>query len=167
MDVSTLYDEDICAWAEQQAAALRRLAATRRDLPNDLDWENIAEEVEDVGNAQRSAAESFLRLIFVHFIKLAVAPQAPPARHWRAEIITFQIELLAKLTPSMPGRIDLDRTWRRALKEARARLAAEGVEPDDAALLPLELQGCPFRLDEFATESFDVDAALSRFPGRT
>jgi hypothetical protein len=167
MDVSTLYEEDICAWAEQQAAALRRLAATRRDLPNDLDWENIAEEVEDVGNAQRSAAESFLRLILVHLIKLAAAPQAPPARHWRAEVITFQIELLAKLTPSMPGRIDRDRIWARALKEARARLAAEGVEPDDATLLPLKLQECPFQLDEFATENFDVDAVLSRFSGRT
>jgi len=69
MDVSTLYDEDICAWAEQQMASLRRLAASRRDLPNELDLENIAEEIEDVGHAQRSAAESFIRMIFVYLIK--------------------------------------------------------------------------------------------------
>ena len=37
MDRRSLYDDDIYAWAQEQAAALRRLAETRRDLPNELD----------------------------------------------------------------------------------------------------------------------------------
>ncbi|MFL5166125.1 MAG: DUF29 family protein, partial [Microvirga sp.] len=69
----SLYDEDAHAWAQQQADALRRLARTGRDLPNELDLENVAEEIEDVGIAQRSSAESFIRQIFVHLIKLFVA----------------------------------------------------------------------------------------------
>jgi hypothetical protein len=162
MDVSTLYEEDICAWAEQQAAALRRLAATRRDLPNDLDWENIAEEVEDVGNAQRSAAESFIRLMFVHLIKLAVAPHAPSARGWRKEIATFHSELLAKLTPSMPGRIDLDLLWRRALREARLGLEADEIDTADPYLLT-KLEARPLDLAVLTQEELDLQSTLDRF----
>jgi hypothetical protein len=36
MDHDTLYETDICTWAEQQVSALRRLAI-RLDLPNALD----------------------------------------------------------------------------------------------------------------------------------
>ena len=38
--MSDLYGADIVAWAEQQADALRRRAA------NEIDWENVAEEIE-------------------------------------------------------------------------------------------------------------------------
>jgi hypothetical protein len=49
MDRRALYDDDYFAWLQEQAAALRRFAHDRRDLPNDLDVEQIAEEIEDVG----------------------------------------------------------------------------------------------------------------------
>ena len=48
---ATLYDDDIVTWAEQQAAALRELAA-KPELANAVDWENLIEEVETLG-AQR------------------------------------------------------------------------------------------------------------------
>jgi hypothetical protein len=49
MDRRSLYDEDVYAWAQQQADALRRLAGSRPDLPTELDLENVAEESEDGG----------------------------------------------------------------------------------------------------------------------
>jgi hypothetical protein len=167
MDGSTLYDEDVCAWAEHQAAALRRLAASRRDLPNDLDWENIAEEIEDVGNAQRRAAESAVRQLFVHLIKLAAAPQVQPARHWRGEIGRFHNDLLAALTPSMPSRIDLDLAWKRAMREAQGRLTEEEMQTGHALFVWMKLRGCPYTFDDLSSETFDIDGALSRFPERT
>jgi hypothetical protein len=42
-----LYDTDILAWSEQQAEALRELAA-RRDLPNALDLPHVLEEIGDL-----------------------------------------------------------------------------------------------------------------------
>jgi hypothetical protein len=51
------YERDFYAWSQHQAEALRRLAHTRRDLPNELDLEHVAEEVEDMGGA-RSATPS-------------------------------------------------------------------------------------------------------------
>src|SRR6266705_578176 len=54
MDNST-YDADILAWSEQQAAVLRDLARSRHDLPNELDLENVAEEIECVGRSEFDA----------------------------------------------------------------------------------------------------------------
>ena len=48
--MSGLYDEDIVLWSEQQADLLRRHAAGERANSADLDWENIVEEIESVGN---------------------------------------------------------------------------------------------------------------------
>ncbi len=46
--MSDLYGDDILLWSERQAALLRRMGAGER--VNDLvDWENVAEEIESVG----------------------------------------------------------------------------------------------------------------------
>ncbi len=60
MDQAALYDEDIRAWSQHQAAVLRRMAANPAALPDDLDLEHVAEEIEEVGNVQCFAAESNL-----------------------------------------------------------------------------------------------------------
>ena len=71
---AALYDEDIYAWSQHQAAVLRRMAADRAALPNDLDLEHVAEEIEEVGNEQRFGAESNLIQAFVHLTKLVALP---------------------------------------------------------------------------------------------
>ena len=65
MSGPTLYDEDILLWSEQQGAAIRKLGATTRHLPNELDIENVAEEIESVGRSELAAVKSYLRLIFL------------------------------------------------------------------------------------------------------
>ena len=45
--MSGLYDNDIALWAEQQADALRRRAA------NEIDWDNVAEEIESLGRSDK------------------------------------------------------------------------------------------------------------------
>jgi hypothetical protein len=152
------YDEDVHAWAEEQAEALRRLAETRRDLPNELDLENVAEEIEDVGVSQRTACESYIRQIFVHLIKLISAPESASATHWRGEIITFHNELLQRLTRSMHARIELTTLWHRALREATAKLRAE--EKTNGAVYA-KLRGPPLTIEELAGEDFDVDLVLA------
>ncbi len=60
MDQTALYEENIHAWSQHQARVLRGLAEAGIRLPNDFDPEHAAEEIEDVGNEQRFAAESNL-----------------------------------------------------------------------------------------------------------
>ena len=70
MEFSTLYDEDTETWAELQVVALRRLACTPGPWANAIDWENVIEEVEDLGAERRRAVESLLENAFVHVLRL-------------------------------------------------------------------------------------------------
>ncbi len=144
-----LYDEDILLWSEQQAEAIRRLGQTRRELPNELDVENVAEEIESVGRSELAAVESQLHNIFVHLIRLIAQPQADAARHWRGELVAFQGEALRRYAPSMRQRIDLNRIWGRA--RLQSVLASEAPEKLDA-MLPLV---SPLDLDDLLTEQPD------------
>jgi hypothetical protein len=66
MDLPASYEEDFYAWSQHQAAILRRLAAgARAGLPNDLDLENVAEEIEGVGRSELAAVRSQLSVMLV------------------------------------------------------------------------------------------------------
>ena len=65
MAQSALYDEDILLWSEQQAEVIRRLARTRRDLPNELDVENVAEEIESLARSDRREIRNRLAVICI------------------------------------------------------------------------------------------------------
>ena len=158
----SLYDEDIYAWAQQQAGALRRLAETRRDLPNELDLENVAEEIEDVEKSELSKVESFIRLMLIHLLKLRSAPQSSSERKWRNEILAFHAEVLKEITPAMRPKIDLDHQWRQALLKAEGDLSDHGNE-----LLTGLPPVCPFSLDELTEEEFDVGRGLERIKAIT
>jgi hypothetical protein len=49
------YETDVYRWSERQGALLRRLAAGERVNDADLDWPNIAEEIETVGRSERAS----------------------------------------------------------------------------------------------------------------
>ena len=44
--MNDLYDEDFVAWSERQAALLRRRAAGELVNDAEIDWTNVAEEIE-------------------------------------------------------------------------------------------------------------------------
>ena len=157
MDRRPLYDDDIYAWAQQQAEVLRRLAATRRDLPNELDLENVAEEIEDVGKSELHRVESFIRLIFIHLIKAASISEARPIGHWRGEVKVFRIDLLRNLTPSMRGKLDIEAEWQLALIKAGAELEKAGDE-----LAPNLPERCPLSLDDLTSGNFEFEEAVAR-----
>jgi len=144
-------------WSEQQAAAIRKLGTTRRELHNELDVENVAEEIESVGRSELAAVGSHLRLIFLHLIKLAVETDAQAARHWRSEIVGFHSEMIAHYSPSMRQRINLDEIWRSAREQSM--LAYEGAQQHLVAQLSMQ---CPFSLDDLIAEHIDSFALLER-----
>jgi hypothetical protein len=162
MSNSTLYDEDILLWSEQQAAVIRRLAETRRDLPNELDIENVAEEVESVGRSELAAVKSYIRLVLIHLIKLVAEPDTEAAKHWRSEILVFHADMIGRYAPSMRQRIDLDALWRQAREHSM--LAYEGAEQQSVAQLP---PACPFTLDDLIGERLDSARLVARFASRS
>lgn len=155
------YERDFYAWSQHQAEALRRLARTRRDLPNELDLEHVAEEVEDMGRAQRDAVESHLVRMLEHLVKLLSSPSAAPARGWRREASVHQGEAARRFTPGMRQAIELARVWRDARRDAVADLESYG---ETTAPLPDAL---PFTLDELLDREAGIDAFLARLRAPT
>ncbi len=154
MDQLTPYRDDVYAWSREQAAVLRDMMG-RRDLPNQLDLENVAEEIESVGSEVRNAVESFIRLILLHAVKIAVSPAEEAKAHWREEILGFHAEILGRYTRSMRKDIDLDLIWRRAARQAAAHLGRFGER------LPALPATCPIHLEAILVEELDVDSALT------
>jgi hypothetical protein len=105
-DTKTLYDEDFLAWSKAQAEALRVAARAGSNLA--LDWENLAEEIEDLGNSQKSALHSQIRRIIQHFLKLEYSPASEPRRGWRVSIADArnEVDYLLGVSPSLRNQID-------------------------------------------------------------
>lgn len=59
------YDTDLLLWSERQAALLRRMGAGER-VNDQVDWANVAEEVESLGVSQRHQLRSRLGTILLH-----------------------------------------------------------------------------------------------------
>jgi hypothetical protein len=63
------YEGDFFAWTQAQADALRRHA------PNEIDYENLAEEIESVGRSDRREIASRLEVLLVRLLKWAYQPE--------------------------------------------------------------------------------------------
>jgi hypothetical protein len=162
MDRHAGYDHDIYAWSQEQAEVLRDMARTRRDLPNALDLENVAEEIESVGRSELKSVESFIILILCHLAKAASEPDSPALRHWRAEVVAWQQDLARSFTPSMRAKIHMDRLWELALRRAEAAMAEH-----DRTLAEGRLPAAsPVTLEEMLADGFDFAETLARLaPG--
>lgn len=103
----TGYESDILGWSEDQAERLRRIA--RGELPNGvgIDWPNVIEEIEDVGERERRAAMSLLNVALVHALKAHAWPDHRDRRHWLSEAATALLILRRALDPGMRQRLDL------------------------------------------------------------
>jgi uncharacterized protein DUF29 len=137
--MNDLYEADILVWSEQQATLLRRLARGER-VNDQIDWGNVAEEVESVGREQLNAVESFLVQALIHMLKAEAWPLWRDAPSWRAEAVRFRGEAARRYAPSMRQRIDMAKLYRHALRALPE--AIDGKQP-----LPVPTE-CSVTLDE-------------------
>jgi len=124
-NLKTLYEEDTVAWAENQAAALRAAAHGRSN--QELDWENLAEEIEDLSKSIKRGIHSHIRNIVEHLIKLEHSPAAPPRSGWRESIEHARVEIEALLDESPSLNPQLDQFIREEIPRA-AKLAIKRLE---------------------------------------
>ena len=142
--MSDLHEEDIVLWSERQGEPLRRRAAGELINEAELDWPNIAEEIESVGNEQRFTVESLLVQANVHRLKAEAWPAHRDVPSWLAESRRLRGEAASRFVPSMRHRIDMSRIWLRAL-----RAMPRAIDGLPAPPLPAD---CPFTLDWLLSE---------------
>jgi hypothetical protein len=135
-----LYEDDFIGWTELQARALREAARHRTNLA--LDWEHLAEEIEDLGRSYRRALASQVGLVIEHLLKLEFSPATEPRQGWIETVARARAEIdrwLADepgLRPRLPTIIEEERP-------RAARFAVKGLLgfSEDAAGVRARLQG--------------------------
>src|ERR1700733_11994192 len=120
------YDTDILIWSEHQADLLRRRAAGELINEAEIDWSNIAEEIEDVGSNRLHAVESLLVQALRHMLKAEAWSLSIDAPSWRADPIDFRRQARRRFVPSMRQKIDL-----------------AGLYADALAAMPETIDGTP------------------------
>lgn len=123
--MSALYDTDTYTWAMRQADALRRRSA------NEIDWENVAEEIESVGKTEARELRSRYALVLLHLLNWLFQPEKRSAS-W--EITTkLQRALAAEHLADNPGlKPRQGELLGKAYVEARANAALETGLPLEA-----------------------------------
>jgi hypothetical protein len=91
-------------------------------------------------------------------LKLSGWPESEAGDHWRNEVATFQVEAIARYTPSMRQRIDLPSAYELAQRQVAP------MRRGNHAGLPAPAT-CPVTLDQLLTASVeDLDAAFTSHP---
>jgi len=132
-----LYKRDYYSWATGQARMLR----DRKD--SELDWENLAEEVEDLANRNADALECQSERLIGHLLKIAVAPSRirnENLRLWQLSVrdARRKVRTILKRNPGLQNRtkeLFIDRLARRTRsrlgRPRDARRSYPGTMPVD------------------------------------
>lgn|SRR5579872_5005097 len=138
--MSDVHDEDFALWTEQQAKLLRQRATGEPVNDIDLDWLNLAEEIEASGHTTRRELRNRLARLLQHLLKWHFQPDLR-SRSWRTTIRTQrqEIEDLLGDNPSLRARLP------EFLAAAYPRALAATLEETGLLNLP---QASPFTIEQ-------------------
>ena len=89
------YESDFYGWTKQQANLLKNRKIA------EIDWDNLAEEIEDLGRSEKRQLESRLEILIMHLLKWQFQPNMP-SRSWQLTIKEqrLRLEKLLRENPS-------------------------------------------------------------------
>jgi hypothetical protein len=98
-----LYETDYNQWVNETVQQLRE-----RQFDG-VDWDNLIEEIEDMGKSQKRALESFLTRLVEHLLKLSYweSEKERNGNHWKSEIVNFRYQIHKRLKESPSLRPEL------------------------------------------------------------
>lgn len=148
------YEQDIVAWANEQARLIRE---GRFDL---LDLAHIAEEIEDVGKSEQRELESRVAVLLAHLLKWQYQPERRGVS-WTVTIRTQRerCNLRIKKTPSLKVSL-ADEDW---LLDVWADAVDQAAKETNLDIFPSR---CPWSMTDVLTEGWlppadEVDVSTS------
>ncbi|HEY9691128.1 MAG TPA: DUF29 domain-containing protein [Oculatellaceae cyanobacterium] len=137
-----LYQQDYYQWLNTTAELLRS-----RQL-DDVDFDNLIEEIEDMGGSQRRELQSRLIVLLMHLLKYQYQPSMRSSS-WRGTIFEQrrQIALLIKNSPSLkPYYLEIfSECYSDAINEASAETNLPlSAFPVESPFLPLDVINLDF-----------------------
>ncbi len=144
---------DFVAWADEQAAILRRLNETRVNDIDALDLERLAEEVQEMADVKRDHLRSALARVVEHLLKLEHSPDVDPRRGWRVSVVEHRARAEMLLDDSGTLRAEVSSMMPRAWANGR-KLAVKGLQiyGHDAVDVPAD---SPWTLAQILDDDFE------------
>ena len=138
-----LHDRDFYTWTRETAQAIREGSF------NVVDWESVAEELEDMGRSEQRELESRLGVLLAHLLKWWHRPESAAYKSW-ALTIEEQRRRTRRLLKQSPGlKRMLEETLAEAYGDARLQAARDcGV---DKNTFP---DTCPWAFDQTTDDGF-------------
>jgi hypothetical protein len=136
------YEMDYYAWSADQAARLRR------SKPADIDWENVAEEVESLGRSDKRAIGSDLKIVLEHLIKWRFQPDKRTSS-WSDSIEEHRDRIL-RIIEDSPSLADAPREMLAREYQRARRKALRDTKLPPASVPTL----CPFTIDQVLDPDF-------------
>ncbi|WP_375511744.1 DUF29 domain-containing protein [uncultured Nostoc sp.] len=138
----TLYDTDYLQWIQTTVEKLQS-----HDYA-DVDWENLIEEIADIGRSERRSLKSNLIVILVHLLKWQFQPEKRSGS-WEGSIIEHRRRVKEALddSPSLKSYIEsvFAECYAQAVKQAKA---------ETGLLVESFLLVCPYQLPEVTNDEF-------------
>jgi hypothetical protein len=148
---SQLYEDDYYAWIEDQVRALREHST------EEVDWENVAEEIEDLGKSEKWSLESHLETLIEHLLKLMYTEAGVRKRNsrlWQGTVRLARSKIRRRLSqsPSLSGK--MDELLAAAYQDGRTGMLARTKLPEH--FVPAT---CPWTLWQVLDDAFVPKAA--------
>jgi uncharacterized protein DUF29 len=143
---SDLYDRDYYAWLQGQVRALRE----RRI--EDVDWENLAEEIESLARNERRGIRSQMARVVEHLLKLEYERgifRDYDARGWRVSVRSARRQMRELLSESPSLRPQLAQMLLDAYEDGRLEALREPALSED--ILP---EISPWTVEQVMDDSF-------------
>ena len=112
------YDEDFVRWLDFQAELLRQ------GRVHELDLENLAEEIEDIGRSERRAVRSALSVILIHLLKYQIQPSRR-SRSWVDTLLEHRGRLAEEFSTSKSLKLYAETELAALYRLARKRAAVQ------------------------------------------
>ena len=131
-----LYQQDYNLWLEETAIAIKEKSFAT------MDWDNLLEEIEDMGASQKRALRSFTKRLIEHILKLKFwnTELERNKNHWEAEVVNFREEIKQILqdSPSLKNYLqeNYNQWYKSSLKSKKKEFT---IPTDDVVELNLVL----------------------------
>ena len=123
-----LYEQDFYLWIEQMIVALKNQDTQA------MDWQNLLEEVEDLGKSEKRSLESYLERLVEHILKLKYweAEKARNGKHWQVEVVNFRNRISRLLDRSPSLKNHMTKIYSRIFQDAVSAQQIEYQIPQDS-----------------------------------
>ncbi|MBN3899728.1 MAG: DUF29 domain-containing protein [Nostoc sp.] len=152
-----LYEQDFNLWRESIIEQIKE------DRFNDIDWEHLLVELEDMGKSDKRSFVSNLTILIAHLIKLTVQSDAPEMMKasWYSSVTEHRFRVNKDLEENPSFKNYITEVLSKAYADARKLAIKESKKAKLGVRKPTDAEyslDCPFLIEQLLDEDFYGDS---------